>query len=113
MTIEEFEKQVEEALKTIPSEFREKLKNIEIDVDDSVPKKTGSLLLGQYNGVPLSDRSATFEPLMPDKITLFKQALEMISKNAEELKKNISDTVVHEIGHYFGFNEKDIRKRGF
>ncbi|OGF44689.1 MAG: hypothetical protein A2452_07845 [Candidatus Firestonebacteria bacterium RIFOXYC2_FULL_39_67] len=113
MQIEGFEKEIEQALKSIPPEFIEKLKNIQITADDSAPQKNGSLLLGLYHGVPLKDRSAVFEPLMPDKITLYKQSLELISKTPEELRKNIKDTVVHEIGHYFGLEEKDIRKRGY
>ena len=113
MQIEEFELEIEKALKTIPKEFTEKLKNIQIVVDDSTPEKNGSLLLGLYHGVPLSNRSAVFEPLMPDKITLYKKALEKVSRNSEELHKNIRDTVIHEIAHYFGMEDRDIRKRGF
>ena len=113
MELKEFVREVEEALKSLPKEFSEKLKNIEILIDAEPPKQEGSLLLGLYQGVPLNDRSATFEPLMPDKITLYKQALEIVSKSPEDLRKNIRDTVVHEIGHYFGFNEKDIRRRGY
>lgn len=113
MQIEEFEKEIEKALKSIPKEFTEKLKNIEIDVEDTAPEKNGSILLGLYHGVPLSSRSATFEPLMPDKITLYKKSLEKVSRTPEELHKNIRDTVIHEIAHYFGMEDKDIRKRGF
>ncbi|OGF48728.1 MAG: hypothetical protein A2231_01345 [Candidatus Firestonebacteria bacterium RIFOXYA2_FULL_40_8] len=107
------EQEIEQALKSIPKEFADKLKNIEIDLEDSLPEKNGSILLGLYQGVPLKDRSAVFEPLMPDRIILYKKSLELVSKTPEELRKNIRDTVIHEIGHYFGFEEKDIRKRGF
>jgi len=113
VTLAEFEKEVASALKAIPREFTDKLKNIEILVDDSAPKKNGSFLLGLYHGVPLKDRGATAEPLMPDKITLYKGSVEEVSSTAEELRKNICETVVHEIGHYFGMSEKDIRKRGY
>ncbi|MFH1074470.1 MAG: metallopeptidase family protein [Candidatus Firestonebacteria bacterium] len=113
MQIEDFELEVEQALRSIPKEFADKLKNIEIVLEDSAPNKKGSILLGLYQGVPLKNRNAGFEPLMPDKITLYKQSLELISKTPGALRKNIRDTVIHEIGHYFGFEEKDIRKWGY
>ncbi|MCX5777032.1 MAG: metallopeptidase family protein [Candidatus Firestonebacteria bacterium] len=113
MQIEEFEQEIERALKSLPGKFLEKLKNIQIITDDSAPKKKNSLLLGLYQGVPLKVRGAISEPLMPDKITLYKQSLEKISKTTKELRNNIRDTVVHEIGHYFGLEEKEIRKRGY
>ncbi|MEI6845490.1 MAG: metallopeptidase family protein [Candidatus Firestonebacteria bacterium] len=113
MEIEIFKQEIEKALKTLPKEFAEKLKNIEIVLEDSAPEKNGNLLLGLYQGVPLKDRSAVFEPLLPDKITLYKKSLELVSKTPEDLIINIRETVVHEIGHFFGLNEKEIRKRGY
>ena len=113
MQIKEFELEIEKALETIPAEFTEKLKNIEIVAEDAAPEKKGSILLGLYHGVPLSKRGAVFEPLLPDKITLYKKSIEKISRTPEEIRKNIRDTVIHEIAHYFGMEEKEIKKRGF
>jgi len=113
MRIKEFEVEIEKALKTIPKEFTEKLKNIEIVVEETAPQKKGSILLGLYHGVPLSKRGAVFEPVFPDKITLYKKSIEKISRTPEEIQKNIRDTVIHELAHYFGMEEKEIRKRGY
>ena len=110
MQIEEFEREIEKALKTIPKEFIDKLKNIEIAVEDTAPEKNGSFLLGLYHGVPLSARGAVFEPLMPDKITLYKKSIEDFSHTPEELRKNIRDTVIHEIAHYFGLDEERLHQ---
>ena len=113
MQIEEFEREIEKALKVIPKEFTKKLKNVQIIVEDTAPEKNGSILLGLYRGVPMSERGALFEPLLPDKITLYKKSIEKVSRTPEELQKTIKETVIHEIAHYFGMDEKEIKKRGY
>ena len=119
MEDEIFEEMISRAVKKIPSEFLDKLQNVEI-VSQNWPnayqidflRKRGErgMLLGLYEGVPQTKRgSYGIGPTLPDKITIFKNPLLAISKNIFELEKNVRSTVVHEIGHHFGMSEKDIR----
>ena len=115
----EFERLVKEAVDTIPEEFVELMENIEIFVQDwpnthqveSLRRKghNRGLLLGLYEGVPKTRRGRYgVGATLPDKITIFKIPLFMISRSYNELIKNVQDTVIHEIGHHFGMNEEEI-----
>jgi len=108
MEREEFEKVVKEALKKLPKIFRKKLENIEIVIEDEpVVHKS---LLGLYQGIPLKKRGFWYGNVMPDKITLFKDNIERLSRSEEDIKEWINKVLIHEIGHYFGFGEEDLRK---
>lgn len=110
MTREEFESIVREKLNALPKIFRDKLENIEIVIEDEpIEQKT---LLGLYQGVPLKKRGVWYGNVMPDKITLFKTNIEAISHNEEELIEWINKVLIHEIGHYFGFDEEDLKTMG-
>jgi predicted Zn-dependent protease with MMP-like domain len=110
---------VNEAVEGLPSEFKEKLDNVSIFVEDyPTPSQTKKLairegkmyLLGLYEGIPQTHRgSYGVGGALPDKITIFKYPILSISQNEEELVDQIQSTVLHEIGHHFGMNEKEIR----
>ena len=116
MNDEDFKKLVGEALDTLPEEFAKKLDNVVVTVDDfPTPyqlKKTGippwALLFGLYEGVPKTKRGIYYNSI-PDKITIFKNAIERISQTPEEIKANIRQTVVHEIGHHFGLSDAQLK----
>jgi predicted Zn-dependent protease with MMP-like domain len=115
----EFESIVQEALELLPTQFREALDNLEILVEDLPGREdleaTGTRqvrsLLGLYSGVPLTERGTWYgmTPVTPDRITLFQNNIQRISRNREELKDQVLITVFHEIGHYFGMDEDQIR----
>jgi predicted Zn-dependent protease with MMP-like domain len=110
MEREEFEKVVENVVTTLPAFIRKKLQNIDIVIEDEpVVHKS---LLGLYQGVPLKNRGHWYGNVMPDRITIFKKNIERISHNEEELKEWIHRVIIHEIGHYFGFDEQGLRKSG-
>lgn len=114
MTREEFEQVVQEALDSLPDEFINNLKNIDITVEDSPPPKRGkTLLLGLYQGVPLDKRDSYYAGALPDKITLFQRNIEAISNDRQEMIEQIKKTLLHEIGHYFGLGEDKLRKLGY
>jgi predicted Zn-dependent protease with MMP-like domain len=121
MTDEEFQSVVEEAIGNIPEEFREKIENIDIIIEDyPAPETLKSMkvskngLLGLYTGIPHSKRSPFFYGnTLPDRIYLFKKNLEAFCKNREELKEQIQRTVLHELGHYFGISDQRLRELGF
>ena len=111
----DFESLVHESLEDIPKEFKKKMENIEIVIEDwakdkSLPQKRSrfSTYLGLYQGIPLSKRGPYYSFVLPDKITLYQRAIESVSTNREDLKKTVRKVVIHEIGHHFGLNEQQL-----
>jgi len=116
MTHEEFEQLVKEGIDAIDEKFLEKLKNVEIVVeDDPTPfqkeklKLRGALLFGLYEGVPQTKREQ-YGQVLPDKITIFKNPIEKVFSNKDDIKKAVKDTVWHEIAHHFGMDEHRVRE---
>jgi len=108
MTKEEFEKVVKESLKQLPQILRKKLINVEIVIEDEpIAQKS---LLGLYQGVPLKKRGFWYGNVLPDKITIFKNNIERLTKDDDEIKKLVYEVLLHEIGHYFGFDEEDLQE---
>ena len=103
----EFDLIVEEALHRIPKRFRQKIENVAIVVE-AEPRQSG--LLGLYQGRPLTERSVYDGFGMPDKITIYQGPHERLSRTREELQQMVADTVWHEIAHYFGMDEKRLRR---
>jgi predicted Zn-dependent protease with MMP-like domain len=123
MTHEEFERVVEEEFDALPSPFRDAIENVRVVVED-VPSqralrrtgyRSGTILLGLYEGIPLGHRGSDYgaRPVIPDTITLFRQGIESIARRDDEVRKIIRETLIHEVGHYFGMSEQEIRKAGY
>lgn len=110
MDHQHFEDLVEQALGQLPPEFRDKLTNIAIIVEDLPPHASspGTLLLGLYHGVPRTERS-TFFSTPPDRIYLYQKNIEAICRNDEEVRRQVRATLLHEVGHYFGMSEDELR----
>jgi predicted Zn-dependent protease with MMP-like domain len=117
MSSDEFDRLVAEAYGRIPARFRRRMKNIAMMVEsEPTPQQlarsrvpAGSTLLGLYEGRPLTSRSV-FEPFaMPDRITIFQGPHERLAQSPEHLAKLVDDTVWHEVAHYFGMNELQVR----
>lgn len=116
MEYQEFEKLVGEGIDSIDKKFLEKLQNVEIVIEDNPTqyqleklKMRGGLLLGLYEGVPQTQR-AQYGQVLPDKITIFKNSIEKLYSNPEDIKKAVKDVVWHEIAHHFGMNEHQVRE---
>ena len=117
MDYEEFEKLVEQGIAEIPKEFRDKMKNVEVVIED-IPNqqqlrqadvRPGSSLFGLYQGVPQTKRGGYYANVLPDKITLFQKIIERFAKTPEQIKEQVKRTVWHEIAHHFGLNEQEVR----
>ena len=116
MTRETFREYVDEALATIPEHFREAMRNIAIVVEDeptaetlaSVGIEPPDTLFGLYQGVPLTERQWAHGNALPDKITIFQGPIEDASEDEDDLVVAIGETLIHEIGHYFGLSEEEI-----
>jgi len=113
MTLEEFRAAAADALEKLPKAFKDRLSNVEIVISEEAARQGNSILLGLYQGVPVSERNTWYAGTLPDKITLFKKNIESSCIDDAGIKKMIKETIIHEVGHHFGLSEKDIRKTGF
>ena len=112
---EEFEFQVERAMDRLPPEFAEMLDNIAVVVEDEpdpdLKREMGmdeeEELLGLYLGVPLIERETAYSAL-PDQVALYRGPLVRISRDRRELLREVRDTLVHELGHYFGLSDEEM-----
>ena len=117
ITKQEFKKIVEEVLAGLPEKFKSKLNNVAIFVEDEptdeqlgkMRLKRGNLLFGLFEGYA-QGRKLNFGPVLPDRITIFRQAILSQSSTAAELKQKIISTVKHEIAHHFGSDEPGAAK---
>ncbi|MBM3706836.1 MAG: metallopeptidase family protein [Actinobacteria bacterium] len=120
MEKEEFEAIIIEAIDGIPEEFKSKVDNLSIVIDefniaysnDVNKNDKNKITLALYHGVPLTKRCHG-KPIFPDKITIYKKAIEMVCKNNEEIKKTLKRVVLHELGHYFGLEENKLNQLGY
>jgi len=105
-----FEELVAQALESLPQTFREKLTNVAIIVEDSPPEgpKRGGLLLGLFHGIPRTEKSV-FSSSPPDRIFLYQRNIEAVCKSEAEVRRQIRATLLHELGHYFGLSEDELR----
>ena len=105
-----FEKLVEEALERLPEVFRAKLANLAIIVEDLPPREPGreGLLLGLFHGVPRTEKSS-FQATPPDRIFLYQKNIEALCSTDEEVRREVRNTLLHELGHYFGLTEDELR----
>jgi predicted Zn-dependent protease with MMP-like domain len=109
-----FARLVRNALDELPAEFRDRLRNLEIVIEDEPPAERepdGGTLLGLYEGVPLTQRGAQ-EPYLPDRICIFRGPIERISASPRRQASIVRDTVVHEIAHHFGISDARLGELG-
>lgn len=112
MTSEDFDRLVKEALEDLPAYFKKKLDNVEIVIENWPNPRIfrGKLLLGLYQGVPKTTYGKSYA-LLPDKISIFKGPIELVSRGNEEILKNlVIDTVEHEIAHHFGISDARLQE---
>jgi predicted Zn-dependent protease with MMP-like domain len=115
---EEFERHVASALASIPRRFRAAMKNIVIVVDDEptrdmlddVGVEPPDTLFGLYQGIPLTERRWDHGNALPDRIILFQGPHEREARDEDELVESIAETLIHEVGHYFGMSEEQIEE---
>lgn len=115
VTEDEFEALVQRAMENLPPEFAELLDNIAVVVEDEpepgLKQEMGmdeeEELLGLYRGVPLAERESAYCAL-PDQVSLYRGPLVRISRNRRELLREVRETLVHELGHYFGLSDEEM-----
>lgn len=118
MIFEVFERVVEESLKKIPEKFKKILEKENINIipreetPEAVKNRFGNkIIFGVFVGIPYNKRSTFSTQYEPTRIELYKESFEKVFSSDEEIKSQIAKTVIHEISHYFGFTEEEIRDR--
>ena len=112
---------VAEAMETIPASLRERIVNVEVVVEDAVDADTladlgfdaeRDVVFGLYQGTPAPERGTAYSAL-PDRISIY--YLPLTDQHADEyhLRREIRRTVVHEVAHYFGLSDREIRRMGY
>ncbi len=117
LTRVEFERVVAEALESLPKRFADLIENVVIAVEDeptaddleSIGRDADedSELLGIYRGVALTERTHDM-PLLPDEIAVFRGPIGRIARTRHEAVQEVRETVIHELGHYFGLNDDEM-----
>ncbi len=123
LTREEFEDLVQQAFDALPLQFQQNMENVTIAVEDEPARETltkmgirsREALLGLYEGIPLNKRGTGYGmyAAVPDRISLYKRNIERGVRSREELCARIRDVLIHEIAHYYGMSEDEVRAAGY
>lgn len=116
-----FKNLVDEVIQDLPAEFRARLENVAVIIEDrpsrELMKQLGlspkDILFGLYEGVPLTERRFFEAPLHPDRILIFQEAIEEVSDSPEEIRKELKTTLVHEIAHFFSIDDEYLERLGY
>ena len=110
-----FEQLVDNALRRLPRRFKNKIKNVFIEVEDQPSRELlddmgigSGTLFGLYQGVPLTEREWNYGNALPDRIVIYRRPIENAAASPEEIEEIVLETVKHEIGHYFGFSDNEL-----
>ena len=111
-----FEALVEKALRCLPRPFKDKIANIAVVVDDWADDETladvgvepPDTLYGLYRGIDLTQRDSSYGNVLPDTIHIYQGPIEEDCADEAEMEELVRDTVIHEIGHYFGLDDETM-----
>jgi len=105
-----FEEMVVTALDSLPAELGRLMSNVAVTVEHD-PGPPG--LLGLYEGIPLTSRTTQYAGVLPDRITIYRQAICAICRTEDEVAGEVRRTVVHEVGHHFGIDDDRLAELGW
>jgi predicted Zn-dependent protease with MMP-like domain len=108
---DDFEDLVDRGLRLIPRQLLDSLDNVAIVIEDHNDEDPS--ILGLYHGVALTERSVEWPTFLPDKISIYKDALCRYCSTHEQLVEEVAVTVVHEIGHHFGIDDARLHELGW
>ena len=109
---DEFEQLVESALAVIARELARVMRNVAIYIEDDCPPD-GPVLLGLYEGIPLTERGDWYAGVQPDRITIFRLPILAYCRSREQVVDEVRKTVVHEVGHHFGIDDARLHELGY
>ena len=118
MSEDEFEAAVQDALDSIPDKLARAMDNVAVFIEDDYVPKPGedpdTVLLGLYEGVPLTERDSWWDAgSLPDRITIFREPILDICASREDVIHEVAVTVVHEIAHHFGIDDDRLHELGW
>ena len=113
MTHTEFEALVERTLSSLPRQFKDKIRNVAVVVEDWADDETldelgiepPDTIYGLYRGTDITRRDSSYGNVLPDTIHIYQGPIEEDCVDAEEMAELVKDTVIHEVGHYFGLDD--------
>ncbi|MEU4801369.1 metallopeptidase family protein [Actinosynnema sp. NPDC023587] len=111
MSRQRFEELVAEALDLIPPEFAAAMNNVVVLVEDRHPEDPG--LLGLYHGIALTLRTSDYAGVLPDRVTIYREAILDICETEDDVVEEVAITVVHEIAHHFGIDDAKLHELGW
>ena len=118
MTRQRFEELVREAVGLIPRRFRDEMQNLALVVEaepspdllEEMEIEPPDSLYGLYQGVPLTERTWDYGNHLPDRITIYQKPIEEDCDDEDDIRAVIGETLIHEVGHYFGLSEEEIEE---
>jgi len=118
VTRDAFERLVADAIRRIPDRFRREMQNLAVVVEDTPDPRLlvemgiepPDSLYGLYQGTPLPERQWADGNRLPDQITLYQRTIEQDAEDDEDAGDMIAETLIHEVGHYFGLSEEEIQE---
>jgi predicted Zn-dependent protease with MMP-like domain len=111
MPRQRFEELVADALDLIPDEFANAMDNVAVLVEDRHPEVPS--LLGLYHGVALTERTSQYGGVLPDRITIYREAILDICQTEEDVVEEVAITVIHEVAHHFGVDDDRLHELGW
>jgi predicted Zn-dependent protease with MMP-like domain len=111
ITSADFDEMVNRAYKKIPGHFRDQMENVVVTIEDYPPEKMTTArytLLGLFEGVPKIAEQSVYRGTPPSKITLYEKTILSEATTLSELEKIILEVLMHEVAHYFGYNDKQM-----
>ncbi|HEV7203656.1 MAG TPA: metallopeptidase family protein [Jatrophihabitans sp.] len=109
VSTERFDEMVGDALDTLPPEFIRLMRNVVVVTDDG----SDPHLLGLYTGIPLTERMSDYSAVLPDQITIYRNAICAMCASEDEVVDEVRRTVVHEVGHHFGIDDERLHELGW
>ena len=114
----QFEALVEKALRKLPKKFKSKISNIAVVVEDWADEETleemgiepPDTLYGLYRGVDITRRDSSYGNVLPDVITIYQGPIEEDAADEAEMAQIVRETVIHELGHYFGLDDETMHR---
>jgi predicted Zn-dependent protease with MMP-like domain len=111
MTRQKFEELVSDALDLIPADFAKAMSNVVVLVEEYNPESPS--ILGLYQGIALTERTSNYGGVLPDRISIYRQPILSICETDEDVIEEVAITVVHEIAHHFGIDDRRLHELGW
>lgn len=115
-----FRRLVREAIRSIPPEIMARIENVDVVIERRPSERDlraaglgpNETLLGLYHGIPLTQRTSSYNLVPPDKISIYQEPIEAICRTNEEVRRQVRTTVLHELAHYFGISDDRLHELG-